>query len=129
MRSSDDSSTALPPPPIYNNNAVFDPAGLETAAQFAVKFSQNRNGKLEATRMKENEKHQQAKMQEDMAVARTETQNALKKLRRAEKDVKKELTEIKNNWNMTLDVIPSYSSTEGVILKMESLTRVDAAND
>jgi hypothetical protein len=95
MRSSDDSSTALPPPPIYNNNAVFDPAGLETAAQFAVKFSQNRNGKLEATRMKENEKHQQAKMQEDMAVARTETQNALKKLRRAEKDVKKELSRLR----------------------------------
>ena len=95
MRSSDDSSTALPPPPIYNNNAVFNPAGLETAAQFAVKFSQNRNGKLEATRMKENEKHQQAKMQEDMAVARTETQNALKKLRRAEKDVKKELSRLR----------------------------------
>ncbi len=95
MRSSDDSSTALPPPPIYNNNAVFDPAGLETAAEFAVKFSQNRNGKLEATRMKENEKHQQAKMQEDMAMARTETQNALKKLRRAEKDVKKELSRLR----------------------------------
>ena len=45
------------------------------------------------------------------------------------KDVKNELTEIKKNWNMSLDVIPSYSSTEGVILRMESLTRVDAADD
>ncbi len=45
------------------------------------------------------------------------------------KDFKTELTEIKNNWNMTLDVIPSFSSTEGVILKMEALTRVDAAVD
>ena len=45
------------------------------------------------------------------------------------KDVKNELTEIKRNWNMSLDVIPSYSSTEGVILRMESLTRVDAAYD
>ena len=45
------------------------------------------------------------------------------------KDFKNELTEIKNNWKMTLNVIPSCSSAEGVILKMESLTRVDAADD
>ena len=45
------------------------------------------------------------------------------------KDFRNELTEVKNNWNMSLDVIPSYSSTEGVILKMRSLTRVDAADD
>ena len=45
------------------------------------------------------------------------------------KDFRNELTEVKNNWNMSLDVIPSYSSTEGVILKMRSLIRVDAADD
>ena len=45
------------------------------------------------------------------------------------KDVKNELTEMKKNWNMTLDLIPSRSSAEGVILKMESLNRADTAND
>ena len=45
------------------------------------------------------------------------------------KDVKNELTEIKTNWNMTFDVIPSRSSAEGVILKMELLNRADTADD
>jgi len=45
------------------------------------------------------------------------------------KDFKNELTDIENNWNMTLDVIPSRSSAEGVILKMESLNRADTADD
>ena len=45
------------------------------------------------------------------------------------KNFKNELTDIENNWNMTLHVIPSRSSAEGVILKMESLNRADTADD
>ena len=45
------------------------------------------------------------------------------------KGFKNELTELKNKWSMVLTVLPSLSSAEGVVLKMESLVRVDAADD
>jgi len=45
------------------------------------------------------------------------------------KEFKNELTELKNKWSMALTVLPSLSNAEGVILKLESLVRVDAAYD
>ena len=45
------------------------------------------------------------------------------------KDFKYELTRLEKKWNMKLTVLPSLSSPEGVILKMESLVRVNAASD
>ena len=45
------------------------------------------------------------------------------------KDFKKELTDIKNNWNMKLETHLSLTQHDGVILQLESVTRVHATND
>ena len=45
------------------------------------------------------------------------------------KDLKNELTDIKNNWNMQLEAHPSLTQRDGVILQLESITRVHAPND
>ena len=46
-----------------------------------------------------------------------------------EKDFKNELTDIKNNWNMQFETHPSLTQRDGVILQLESVTRVHAPND
>ena len=45
------------------------------------------------------------------------------------KDLKNELTHLKNNWTMKLEVHPSVTNPDGSILKMESVARVIAAHD
>ena len=45
------------------------------------------------------------------------------------KDFKNELTHIKNNWSMQLETHPSLTQRDGVILQLESVTRVHAPND
>lgn len=45
------------------------------------------------------------------------------------KDFKNELTDIKNNWNMQFETHPSLTQHDGVILQLESVTRVHAPND
>ena len=40
-----------------------------------------------------------------------------------------ELTDIKNNWNMQFETHPSLTQRDGVILQLESVTRVHAPND
>lgn len=45
------------------------------------------------------------------------------------KDLKNELTCLKNNWNIKSEIYPSVTSPDGSILKMESVTRVSAAHD
>lgn len=45
------------------------------------------------------------------------------------KNLKNELTHLKNNWTMRLEVHPSVTNPDGSILKMESVTRVIAAHD
>jgi hypothetical protein len=43
--------------------------------------------------------------------------------------LKNELTHLKKNWKIKLEVLPSVTNLDGSILKMESVTRVDAAHD
>lgn len=45
------------------------------------------------------------------------------------KDLKNELTNLKNNWKMNWEVHPSVTNPDGSILKMESVARVIAAHD
>jgi 16S rRNA (guanine527-N7)-methyltransferase len=45
------------------------------------------------------------------------------------KDLKNELTHLKNNWRMKCEVHPSLTNPGGSILKMESVTRVITAHD
>jgi len=45
------------------------------------------------------------------------------------KNLKNELTHLKNNWRMQLEIHPSVTNPDGSILKMESVTRVIAAHD
>ena len=45
------------------------------------------------------------------------------------KDLENELTDIKNNWNMQFETHPSLTQRDGVILQLESVTRVHAPND
>ena len=45
------------------------------------------------------------------------------------KGLKNELTHLKNNWTMKLEVHPSVTNPDGSILKMESVARVIAAHD
>lgn len=45
------------------------------------------------------------------------------------KDWKNELTHLKNNWKMKLEVHPSVTNPVGSILKMESVARVISAHD
>lgn len=45
------------------------------------------------------------------------------------KGLKNELTYLKNNWSMDVEVHPSATSPDGAILKMESVVHVRAAHD
>ena len=42
------------------------------------------------------------------------------------KSIESELVDLKKNWNMKLEVHPSKTSPDGAIVRMESVTRVDA---
>jgi 16S rRNA (guanine527-N7)-methyltransferase len=45
------------------------------------------------------------------------------------KNLRNELTHLKKNWKMKLEVLPSLTNLDGSILKMESVTRLNAAHD